>query len=814
MKDHAHTLRKVEAATATALLILAVLAALATLLAIAAPAEAEWTALVNSAPGARPVAALPAPLTCTPTATGIACDLYAASGTLSLPGLASPLTIWGFTGTSGGAATLPGPAIEAVQGQTLQVTLHNDLAGQKVSLAFPGLEGWQPDLVGVDSGSSGVYTVALPEPGTYLYEAGLTLNGPRQVAMGMYGVLVVRPDATTCPADTAVPPTWTGCAYNSNSQFDTEELVVLSEIDPALNANPATFRMEDFDPTYRLINGAVYQPGLSAPILMAPGTTTLLRYANAGLQHHAMGLLGLRQTVVGADGVPLTFPRTIVSELVWPGQTLDALVTMPETVAVDSMFPLYDASLRLNNAAQPGFGGMLAFVKASTGAAAIDAGPATSNVSITPARTTGLGGATLAATLDDTGSADPDNITAIEYFIDAVGANGTGIQFSDYTQAPVVAVSIPIAEADLLALESKDHTFYIHGMDVHGTWGAVGSAVLRLDYTGPDSTGLKLTPNPSKGDVAVALQATGDDTAHGSGNVVSGRYSLNGGATIPLTLNHVDQPIASLTATLTPPLGGFSEGIHTVAVEGQDDLLNWGAAGVANLLIDKSGPTATAAVLPTTLTFPNPGVATVRLSGTLSDPIVAGVQSTVAAAEGFIDTLGAPGTGFPMFPLDGLLDEFSEDVYYNIPIANFTFLSQGNHPLHIRGKDASGNWGPAGSTSITINRGLGADTTGPTLTNVRVTPNPANGATSVVLTAIATDANYQSNIAAAEWRRGNSGPWTPMSAADGAFDETVENLTATIDITGWRNKVTISVRASAPAGVWGPTASVVLRVTR
>ncbi len=52
-----------------------------------------------------------------------------------------------------------------------------------------------PDTTGVAAGASTIYTFTASSPGTFLYEAGLTPNGQHQVAMGLYGALIVRPTA-------------------------------------------------------------------------------------------------------------------------------------------------------------------------------------------------------------------------------------------------------------------------------------------------------------------------------------------------------------------------------------------------------------------------------------------------------------------------------------------------------------------------------------------------------------------------------------------------------------------------------------------
>ncbi len=66
--------------------------------------------------------------------------------------------------------------------------------------------------------------------------------------------------------------------------------------------------------------------------------------------------------------------------------------------------------------------------------------------------------------------------------------------------------------------------------------GQVSSAVVNgsvTDKTGPTTSTLALTPNPSNGTVSVALTATGNDTSSGNGNVVSAEYTIDGGPRSP-----------------------------------------------------------------------------------------------------------------------------------------------------------------------------------------------------------------------------------------------------------------------------------------
>ena len=127
-----------------------------------------------------------------------ACDLYAMTGTTSVLGTSIP--IWGFSTTGGaGSATAPGPVLVVNQGDAVSITVHNQLAGENLSLALPGQDAPSfsaargDDRNGVATGSARTYTFTADRAGTFLYEAGHTDNGARQVAMGLAGALVVQP---------------------------------------------------------------------------------------------------------------------------------------------------------------------------------------------------------------------------------------------------------------------------------------------------------------------------------------------------------------------------------------------------------------------------------------------------------------------------------------------------------------------------------------------------------------------------------------------------------------------------------------------
>jgi FtsP/CotA-like multicopper oxidase with cupredoxin domain len=244
-------------------------------------------------------------------------DLCASTGTVTMPD-GVDVAIWGFSldegspGCDDDEPQLPGPVIGATVGDTVTIDLTNADVPENVSIGILGTE-LVTDTEGVALGESTSYTFTVDQPGTYLYE---TFVGDRRGAlMGLHGALIVRPAA---PDDDT--------AYGDGTEFDEEAVLVLGEIDPEFNADPADFDLLDYHPTYWLINGEAYPD--TDPIEVTSGERLLLRYLNAGSIHHTPALLGARQRVIAKDAYPVTYPYEVVSETVASGQTMDA-ITVP-----------------------------------------------------------------------------------------------------------------------------------------------------------------------------------------------------------------------------------------------------------------------------------------------------------------------------------------------------------------------------------------------------------------------------------------------------------------------------------------------------
>ncbi len=739
---------------------------------------------------ARPAAAAAV----TGTACAPNCAITAGSGTFNLPG-GGTATVFGYT--TGGAVTAPGgPVLLAEAGQPVAITLNNSLA-VTTSLNIVGAD-LVPDLAGVAPGGNKTYTFTPSTPGTYLYEAGLIPGGAKQLAMGLYGVLIVRPAGpgaglSQLTADAA-------------SAFTDEAVLVFSELDVDLDAGPAAFDLREFKAEYFLINGQAY-PNLPT-IDVAAGNTLALRLVNAGLTNRTAGLLGLDMTVFAMDGSALSFPRRAVAEAVHPGESTDALVSVPADALTDALFPVYESGLAyLRNASAAGLGGAVTAIKATAGGTAAAAGPVVSAVTASPNPTTGAFDVTITVTFTAP-------VTATQYFVDQVGGplNGT-LSMTGNTGTAVISSAV----LGPLALAGETHPIYVRGADANG-WGAFNSVILDLYAAGPEISSLNLDlggldlsftqANPTNGAQPLNLYgtaATGHADPAGGIVVASAAYTLEGTAltSIPLTLNLPNTSLTGLAAVVpTETLQTLAQGVYTITVTGVDDLGNTGAPATTNLYIDKQGPQATVvsvAKSPNNGTLPVDtfGFA-VRVTAEFADQPVAGVQSDIVWAELTIDNQGA---AIPFIPTDAVFTSASERGYADIPLATVTLLGEGAHTFQIRGKDAAGNWGAVAVAQLIV------DKTGPVVSNAvgtRVGTTRRVAFTAAAADPVVLGTLSGSNLARAEWFVG-SDPGLGLGFAVTSI-QPANAVAATLAFTTGQlaNNIThiISIRAQDVAGNW------------
>jgi FtsP/CotA-like multicopper oxidase with cupredoxin domain len=285
-------------------------------------------------------------------------DLCAKAGTLALP-RGVTVNVWGFAQLSGTqtcadvSAEVPGPMLDVTEGDVVTVTVHNGLA-EDVSFEVPG-EAIQQGPATAPPGGTADFTFTAAAPGTFGYQS--PAHTGRQIPMGLYGALIVRPAGHPDRA-----------YADASTRFDVERVLVLSAIDQGLNLEPSLlpdpggFDMYDWAPKHWLINGKAYPQ--TDPIDVAGGQRLLLRYVNAGFENTSMALLGAHERVVAQDAFALSNQFDAVAQTIAAGQTADAIVTVPS----GARFPLYNRQLHLTNGegalGDAGFwpGGMLTFI--------------------------------------------------------------------------------------------------------------------------------------------------------------------------------------------------------------------------------------------------------------------------------------------------------------------------------------------------------------------------------------------------------------------------------------------------------------------
>ncbi len=230
-------------------------------------------------------------------------------------------------------------------------------------------EGRMRSLTGeTAAGAVRTYTWDNLEPGTYLYHSASHMQV--QVQMGLYGAL--RMDA---PGPAGSRYAYPGTPYGQ------DVVLLYSELDPGLHQAVATNNYGpgkpvtstiDYRPQYFLISvdGAPGEP-YTAGRLPVPvgdgGGRVLLRFLNAGLQTHVPVMQGLYLDVIAEDGNPYPYARTQYSLKLPAAKTKDALLSPDCGAAITAGdYAVYDARMRLTNAANPG-GGMLIHLQVADG---------------------------------------------------------------------------------------------------------------------------------------------------------------------------------------------------------------------------------------------------------------------------------------------------------------------------------------------------------------------------------------------------------------------------------------------------------------
>lgn len=287
-----------------------------------------------------------------PGITGPNFNLTAAEDYLTTPDGGS-VYVWGYGNGNNAAMQYPGPTLIVNQGDSVVVTLTNNL-WQPTSIVFPGQEGVTADACPTISCQDGLlakeakplgtvtYRFTATKPGTYLYHSGTRPD--LQTEMGLVGALIVRPSGYNPAAPTA---------YNhAGSGYDHEYMSLLTEMDVRIHQEVETGAYDsvdtrDYKPVWWFINGRNAVDTVSAdnnPLLpnqpygsiirTRPGEKVLLRLIGAGRDPHPYHTHGNHFTLLakdarmyesnpGVSGPDRTSPG--FTNETFPGETYDLL---------------------------------------------------------------------------------------------------------------------------------------------------------------------------------------------------------------------------------------------------------------------------------------------------------------------------------------------------------------------------------------------------------------------------------------------------------------------------------------------------------
>jgi FtsP/CotA-like multicopper oxidase with cupredoxin domain len=333
-----------------------------------------------------------------PGITGPTFNLTAQQAFLSQPD-GQTVYSWGYGCTvapSGFAPTMsgqvcntmqvPGPTLIVTEGQTVTVTLTNNLptAAGNTSILFPGFSvtatGGVTGLLAKEAAPGGTvtYSFTAGSPGTRAYYSGTQAD--LQVEMGLYGAIIVLPAAvpaacTTGPhaANLTAEAFWgesdfrlAAAAYDhAQSCYDREYMFQFSEMDPNIHSQALVqvtakagctagaagcslnVPTEPYHPAYFLINGRSmpddmdpnyaaqypHQPYNGNPH-MHPGELVLLRIIGQGRWQHPFHEHGNHVRILGRDG-NLILSQTDSNSLAGP---LFFTTTTTPGLAMDGIF--------------------------------------------------------------------------------------------------------------------------------------------------------------------------------------------------------------------------------------------------------------------------------------------------------------------------------------------------------------------------------------------------------------------------------------------------------------------------------------------
>jgi len=115
--------------------------------------------------------------------------------------------------------------------------------------------------------------------------------------------------------------------------------------------------------------------------------------------------------------------------------------------------------------------------------------------------------------------------------------------------------------------------------------GRINAAAAVVDTTGPVTSSVGVSPDPTNGAASVTLTATVDDSATGGSNIAAAEYFVNapGAAGTGTAMGAADASFNSVSEAViaSVDVSALALGSHTLYVRGQDSAGNWGGTQLA-----------------------------------------------------------------------------------------------------------------------------------------------------------------------------------------------------------------------------------------
>ena len=223
-----------------------------------------------------------------------------------LPGM-KEMVGWGYSGS------VPGPTIEANEGDRVRIMFHNNLP-EATSIHWHGIE-VPTEMDGVpfisqppiEPGAMFTYEFTLHQNGTFFYHS----HGAMQEMLGMIGLFIIHPKTPHTPY------------CHKDFGLILQEFALLPN-----NPVPNTMAMEF---NWLTINGKAGPA--TTPMIVKQGERVRLRVVNLGMDHHPMHIHGHQFYVTGTEGGR-------IPETAWyPGNTVIVGVAQARDVEFDAIYP-------------------------------------------------------------------------------------------------------------------------------------------------------------------------------------------------------------------------------------------------------------------------------------------------------------------------------------------------------------------------------------------------------------------------------------------------------------------------------------------